>query len=152
MNASARWPKTTTAGCDGAGWQAEGACPALLCQSEAGIAINHMEMALLDERGVSRSQDVEIVDPGERLGLDGLPVRLAVACSVVTHDWLRRQADAYFGRTAPGSVAQGFGQGAGAGELASGGVHAEREFGQVADQQHGGDSQEHNSCSLVVLP
>src|ERR1035438_3451208 len=110
-----------------------------------------MEMALLDERGVGGSQDVKIVDPGERLALDGLPVSLTVACAVVAHDRFRRQADADFWRTATGSGAQGFGQGAGARELASGGVHAEGEFGNVAGQQHGGDSQERNLRSLVVL-
>src|ERR1017187_2038110 len=110
-----------------------------------------MWMALLEERGVGGSQDVEIVDPGEWLALDGLPVSLAVACAVVVHDRFRRQADADSGRTARGSGAQGFGQGAGAGELASGGVHAEGEFGNVASQQHGGDSQECNLCSLIVL-
>src|ERR1035441_5740919 len=125
--------------------------PRLLCQGESGIAIQHMEMALLDERGVDGSEDVEIVGSGERLALDGLPSPLAVTGAVVAHDWLRRQADADSGRTAPGIGAQSFGQGTGAGELAPGGVHGEVEFDDVAGQQHDGDRQERNSCSLIVL-
>src|ERR1019366_6955019 len=124
---------------------------ALISQGEPGIAIQHMEMALLDERGVDGSEDVEIVGSGERLALDGLPSPLAVAGAVVAHDWLRRQADADPGRTAPGIGAEGFGRSAGAGELAPGGVHGEVKFDDVAGQQHDGNRQECNLCSLVVL-
>src|ERR1017187_3465299 len=125
--------------------------PRLLCQGEPGIAIQHMEMALLDKSGVGGSEDVEIVDSGGRLAFDGIPVPLAIAGAVVAHDGFSLQADADSGRTTPRIGAQGFGHGAGAGELAPCGIHAEGEFDDVASQQHGGDRQERNLCSPIVL-
>src|ERR1035441_7170230 len=55
----------------------------LLRQGQAGIAVQHMKMALFDEGGVGGGQDIEIIDAGERKALDGSPVSLAVAGAVV---------------------------------------------------------------------
>src|ERR1017187_1470049 len=38
----------------------------LLRQAQAGIAVQHMKMALFDEGGVGGGQDIEIIDAGER--------------------------------------------------------------------------------------
>src|ERR1022692_543280 len=116
----------------------------LLRQGQAGIAIQHMKMALFDEGGVGGGQDIEIIDAGEGKALDGSPVSLAVAGAVVINDRFSRQAGADADRRVSGFCAQGFSQGTGASELASSGVHAGGELGNVAGQKHGRDAEEGN--------
>src|ERR1035437_8656019 len=89
-------------------------------------------MALFDERGVGWGQDVVIVDAGERLALDGLPVPLAVAYAVVINDRFRRQAGADPHGAVPGFYASGFGQRTGARKLAPRSVHAAGAFAPAA--------------------
>src|SRR5260370_39684304 len=107
-------------------------------------------MALLDERGVGGGEDVVVVGSGERLALDELPVALAVAGPVVAHDGLRVEADADPGGASSHLFAQGLGQGAASGELASGGVRADGEFRKVTGQKQGGEREERYLCSLVL--
>src|ERR1035438_8426349 len=122
----------------------------LLRQGQAGIAVQHMEMALFDEGGIGGGQDIEVIDAGERLALDGSPVRLAVAGAVVINDGFGRQAGADADRRVSGSCAQGLSQRTGTGELASGGVHAAGELGNVAGQKHRRDAQKRDLRSLIV--
>src|SRR5260370_31567618 len=107
-------------------------------------------MALLDERGVGGGEDVVVVGSGERLALDELPVALAVAGPVVAHDGLRVEADADPGGASSHLFAQGLGQGAASGELASGGVRGDGEFRKVTGQKQGGEREERYLCSLVL--
>ena len=53
-----------------------------------------MQMALFDECPIGRGQDVVVIDAGERLSLDGLPIPLAVAGAIETNDGFRRNAGA----------------------------------------------------------
>src|ERR1019366_8699726 len=122
----------------------------LLRQGQAGIAVQHMKMALFDEGGVGGGQHIEIIDAGERKALDGSPVSLAVAGAVVINDRFGRQAGADADRRVSGFCAQGFSQGTGASELASSGVHAGGELGNVAGQKHGRDAEEGYLRSLIV--
>ena len=85
----------------------------------------------------SGSQDVIIVGSRERLAIDALPVRLAVACAVVIDDGLGGQARADPHRCGARVFTQDFGQDAAAGKLPPRGVHPEREYGNVADQEQG---------------